>query len=291
MVDDRIKSGNACVVNIFSIVQDTTFGCHTIETILLLYNSLFLATVLYNSQSWSSLSKKETEKLKICQMSFLKRIVKAPRSAPNAVVLLELGVLPIEYEIYSKKLMFLQHILKLDFTDPVRRVYYEQMNYVNEKNWANEVKYIKEQVNVNLDDETIRDMNKSMWKTRVHKAINEAAKIKLNCDCNRLKKVNRQYAELKTQEYLLKLPAENARIAFAYRSGTSDIKCDRHYMYEDLVCRACGEGEEDVNHIVNLCKETALERDNVSLDVESEKLQVISDIVDKLKTFARELTE
>ena len=129
MVEDRVKRGDSSAANMFSIVQNITFGCHTIETLLLLYNSLFLATVLYNSQSWSVLSNTETRELKTCQMRLLKRIVKAPKTAPNAIVLLELGVLPLEFEIYSKKLMFLQHILKLEKSDPVRKVYEEQMKY------------------------------------------------------------------------------------------------------------------------------------------------------------------
>ena len=65
-------------------------------------------------------------------MRLLKRILKAPKAAPNAIVLLELGVLPLEFEIYRKKLMFLQHILKLDQNDPVRQVYEEQSKYNRE---------------------------------------------------------------------------------------------------------------------------------------------------------------
>ena len=286
MIDDRVQRGNACMVNSLSMVQDLTFGCRTIETTLLLYNSLFLATVLFNSQSWSCLNKKDLEKLKVCQMSYLKRTLKAPRSAANAIVLLELGLLPIEFEIYSRKLMFLHHIVTLDPSDPVKIVYQEQMKYESEKNWANEVKLIKEQINLVIDDEDICATSKSRWKSQVGRAIKEAAINKLNCECKRLKKVTRQYTKLETQEYLLRLPVDDARTAFAYRSGTLDIKCHRHYMYEDLVCRACGEGEENVNHIVNICDQTNCE----ILDVESKNLDVVIDIVKKIKSHSAKVT-
>ena len=65
LVEDRVKKGDACATNIFSIVQDITFGCHSMETTLLLYHSLFIATVLCNSQSWSVLKKVEVNKLKV----------------------------------------------------------------------------------------------------------------------------------------------------------------------------------------------------------------------------------
>ena len=284
LVDDRVKKGNASVVNIFSIVQDVTFGAYTMESTLLLHNSLFLSSVLFNSQSWSRLTKKEMEKLKGCQISFLKRMMHAPRSTPNALTLCELGILPIEFEISSRKLMFLQHILKLDQTDPVKVVYIEQLKYEYEENWAQEVKKMRESINLDTDDDSISELSKSSWKTQVNNKIKAAALKKLNSDCERLKRVTRQYTELKTRDYLVKLPIGDARIAFAYRSGTLDIKCYRTYSYEDLKCRACGEGIENINHIVNQCK--SQNSSSEELDIESEDINTIKSIVKRLKTFA-----
>ena len=132
------------------MVQDINFGSHTIETVLLLYNAIFIATVLYNAQSWSRITNNEMKKLKVCQMSLLKRVLKTPASSPNAVVQLELGVIPIEYEIFKKRLMFLQHILKLGDTDPVNKVYHEQRKYEHEQNWANEVEELRQKMNIDI---------------------------------------------------------------------------------------------------------------------------------------------
>ena len=284
LVDDRVKKGDTCATNSFSMVQELNFGCHSIETILMLYKSLFLASVLCNAQSWSVLNKKELDKLKVCQMRFLKRILKAPRSAPNAIVLCELGVLPIEFEIYKKKLMFLQHILKLDDNDPVKEVYGQQSKYTSESNWTNEVIEIRRKINLNIEDEIIADISKEMWKSRVNRAIKEAAIESLNSDCKRLRKVTREYSDLKTRQYLYKLPPEDATIAFAYRSGTSDLKCHKQYNHNDLFCRACRESQEDTTHVVNQC--TALTTDNTEeIDIESEDTDTIDKIVVKLKTF------
>ena len=90
-------------------------------------------------------------RLRGCQLSFLKRMLHAPKSAPTAIVFAELGILPVEFEIYTKQLMFLQHIVKLDQSDPVRIMYKEQLKYPSEMNWAGEVKRIQEQMNINID--------------------------------------------------------------------------------------------------------------------------------------------
>ena len=257
------------------------------ETTLLLYQSVFLSSVLFNSQSWSRLSKKEVDKLKGCQISFLKRVMQAPKSTPNSITLCELGILPIEFEISSRKLMFLHHILNLDPTDPVKLVYYEQLKYEFEENWANEVKKIREYINLPSDDDSIRELSKSSWKNKVDIKIKETAIKKLNAECERLKRVTRQYQEIKTKDYLLKMKTEDARTAFAYRSGTFDIKCYRAYSYEDLQCRACNEDTENIYHIVNKCK---VQNDPiVELDIESDDVNTIKAIVDRLKTFTNNL--
>ena len=123
-----------------------------------------------------------------------------------------------------------------------------------------------------------------MWKSRVNRAIKDAAIESLNSDCKRLRKVTREYSDLKTRQYLYKLPPEDATIAFAYRSGTSDLKCHKQYNHNDLFCRACRESQEDTTHVVNQC--TALTTDNTEeIDIESEDTDTIDKIVVKLKTF------
>ena len=120
--------------------------------------------------------------------------------------------------------MFLQHISKLDPDDPVRQVYGEQIKYTHERNWANEVEEIKKKMCIEYDQEDISEMSKDQWKRKVKKCINENAVQEINRMSSKLSKVKRQYSETKAKDYLLKLPIEDARTAFSYRSGTYDKK-------------------------------------------------------------------
>ena len=286
LVEDRMKKGDGCTASILSTVQQVTFGVYTMEATLLLYESIFLGSVLCNAQSWSNLNTTEMNKLIGCQLSFLKRILHAPKSSPTAVVYGELGILPIQYEIYSRQLMFLQHISKLDPDDPVRQVYGEQIKYTHERNWANEVEEIKKKMCIEYDQEDISEMSKDQWKRKVKKCINENAVQEINRMSSKLSKVKRQYSESKAKDYHLKLSIEDARTAFSYRSGTYDLKCQKTYKYTDLQCRACGDHEETVDHIVNQCK--TIERDGEVHDVESDDVDTIRAIVQRLKAFTNQ---
>ena len=63
--------------------------------------------------------------------------MEVPRSTPTAGVYLELGILPIGYEIEIRQLLFLRKILMKDVNDPVLKIYCEMLKYPYERNWAN----------------------------------------------------------------------------------------------------------------------------------------------------------
>ena len=70
-------------------MSETDVGVHRISTMLLLYRSLFLSTMLFNSQTWSKI--RQMDKLRTLQLKFLKRIAGVAVSTSNAFMYLELG--------------------------------------------------------------------------------------------------------------------------------------------------------------------------------------------------------
>ena len=49
-------------------MADLQLGSHTVSVYMMLYRSLFLSTMLFNSQAWSNLSKKDISSLETCQL-------------------------------------------------------------------------------------------------------------------------------------------------------------------------------------------------------------------------------
>ena len=102
LIADRIKRGTKAMITIMSLMAETEVGIHHVPIMLLLYRSLFLSTMLFNSQTWSNLRKKDINSLRTLQLKFLKRILGVGSSTANAFTYLELGVLPIDYEIEKR---------------------------------------------------------------------------------------------------------------------------------------------------------------------------------------------
>ena len=118
-------------------VMEIRWGQFQIKVALIMYKSMFLSSVLFNCQAWSNLTETDINLLQTAQLRFLKRMLKTPRSTPNACLFLDLGLLPIKYEIHKRQLTFLHHILSLEENDPVQSMFYQQKLLPFEKNWAN----------------------------------------------------------------------------------------------------------------------------------------------------------
>ena len=69
---------------------------------------------------------------------------------PTAALYLELGVLPISFEIELKQFLYLKRILDKEYDDPVRMVYHTMLKYKEEINWANEVIGVRKKYNLPL---------------------------------------------------------------------------------------------------------------------------------------------
>ena len=65
--------------------------------------------------------------------------MEVPRSTPIHGTFLELGIVPIQFEIEQRQLCYLRQILVKDENDPVLKVYKEMFKYNTERNWANMV--------------------------------------------------------------------------------------------------------------------------------------------------------
>ena len=255
LVHERTKKGQSCIVNAMSLCSDVTMGVYTLQTLFLLYKSLFLQVVLHNAQAWTNIIKEEITSLQTIQLKYIKRIFHVPSSTPNSVTFLETGILPIEQEIDVRRLNFLHHILSLDHDDPVRSMYSQQLKYTFEKNWANNVRDVRESFGIECTDEEVSQMTNNKWGNIVKRKAKQYALTLLNTELSKVKIGNSvgQYNQLKRQEYISSLPPSHARKLFQVRTGVIDLRAIRKYWYNDPTCRLCKDGEEDVEHVVNKC--------------------------------------
>ena len=253
LVNDRIQRGNACIVNSISLCNELSLGKYMLTTLIVLYGAVFLPTVLFNSQAWSDLKQSELYRLQVVQLKFLKRSMKVPSSCPNAGTFLEFGIIPIEGEIHARQLSFLHHILTLEASDPVYRMYMELKSFEHEINWANDMKSTLQKYNLISDEQKIKGMSKDTWKTLVKQQVESFWFNFLVQQCGVMKKTKHlRFDRMICQEYLTTMSPQDAQIIFRARMGCIACKGNMSSSYRGkMECRLCGDAEETQEHVVN----------------------------------------
>ena len=215
-----------------------------------MYTAVFIPTMIYNSEAWSRLTATNIKQLQTAQLKCLKRIMKAAPSTPNSFVFLELGILPMEYEINKRQLVFLHHILSLPDTDPVRGIYEELKAYPMAANWFSNITKLLVKYNLPSDEQNIVGLSRDTWKSRVKQAVvAEAVKVLLS-DAKSKKKLSDISLPntLKTQEYLMAYSSDISIVIFKLRGRSVNCLKNRG---SDGPCRLCGHAKETQEHAIN----------------------------------------
>ena len=122
---ERCLRAKCSTVELIALCKEIKFGKRQIENILVLYKAVFLARLIYNCEAWSNLDKGDYMMLQNSQLNYLRKVTEVSRVVPIAALYLDLGVLPIKYEIETRQLFFVKGILSKDLCDPVKLAYEE----------------------------------------------------------------------------------------------------------------------------------------------------------------------
>jgi hypothetical protein len=95
--------------NITSILQEMCFGPYYFEVALVLRNSLFLSSILVNSEAWYGLTEDEKSDLEKQDEILLRKILDCPSNSPKCTLYLETGCKPIRFMIMMRQIMFLNY--------------------------------------------------------------------------------------------------------------------------------------------------------------------------------------
>jgi hypothetical protein len=240
------------MLKIETIMSETQFGKHSIDVSLLLYRALFLSSVIFNSQAWRNLTEKNFTQLQSLQLRLLRKLVDVPQSISSSFLFLELGVLPIKYEIHQRQITFLHHITNLNEDDPVYMLYENMKRLPSERNWLNDITSSAETYGIDISENTLKTISKDAFKQKVKAAIQDFVFAFLKRECEAQSKTKCiSYNRFGKQPYLSKLYPNQAKLVLKCRAKCVKIKDHRPFQFSNIMCRWCHLEEETLEHIVN----------------------------------------
>ena len=144
------------------ILESVYFGKYYFEVALVLRSSLLLSSLLLNSEAWVNLSDKNIRGLEQTDEILLSRILESDANTSNIFKYLELGILPVRFEIIKRKILFLQYILQQEETSMVYQVFKTTCENSIKNDFVKTCEKYLTTLEINLTFSDIQNMSK--WK-------------------------------------------------------------------------------------------------------------------------------
>ena len=98
--------------NIFDKLRSLKLKKYYFESAIIFLNVFLRSSILYSAETYYNLKEKEIRTLERIEENFLRKLFKTTKGCPISQLYLEAGHLPARFEIFRKRLLFLQNILK-----------------------------------------------------------------------------------------------------------------------------------------------------------------------------------
>ena len=138
-IASRVMKGFGIIKQVVSILEELCFGSFFFTVAKILRDSLFLNSILLNSEAWYNVTNNNIDELEKIDNILLRKLLEVPSSSPTSMLHLELGTLPIRFIIKTRRIMFLQYILKEDGKSLIHKFLMAQIEKSHPGDWWNAV--------------------------------------------------------------------------------------------------------------------------------------------------------
>ena len=238
----RKGKSNGILKQIGSILEEVCYGQFHFEVAVILRDSLFLNSILTNSEAWYNVKPEEIEILEKCDENLLRNIFEAPCTTPKCMLYLESGCKPIRFAIMSRRLMYLHYILNEDDHSLVSRFFQAQNSEPYQDDWSSQVSEDLNLLEIYLSFEQIKKSSRDQFKKLVDDAINNSAfKFLLEKQKKSSKVLHIKYQNLTMQNYLKSKEVNKyqAKFIFSLRSRMLDVGVNYPNKSNSKICPVC----------------------------------------------------
>ena len=277
-LSNRLVKAAASFSVIRAILEDIPLGTYRTQVGLELRKALFINSVLFNCETWHSLSESDLKDLKLTDNQLLRYICSAQSKTPIEFLFLETGSLSISQIISSRRMNYLHEILTRADHELIKRVYVAQKESPSHGDFVNLVKSDFDYICYSPNEEQISQMSREQFKSLIHKKLYMAAFNELRAIQSQHSKVRDiPYKNLSLQQYMRcpDFSKEDCNLLMAFRShSVRGIKANFSSIHKkDMSCPlVCDDSNIEDNQIHLMSCSKILSR------LDSKYLQQVKDI-------------
>ena len=255
-IEDRKNRGFAIVAEILAILNEIPLGKYKMEIGLKLRQAMLINGIFFKSEAWHNIHEAELKLLESVIEYLLRSLVKAHSKTPLEFLYLEAGTVPIRFIISSRRLIYLQTILKREDSELTKKIHIAQKNNPSKGDFTKLVESDFALIGESLDETAVENSDTHSYKNFIKAKIKIAALNYLNERKNAHSKISSiNYDVLRTQEYFLSpiFSDEEVNLLFALRSRYVECRANfkNRYRENDIQCQLCMQSCDTQKHILD----------------------------------------
>ena len=199
-----------------------------------------ISILTHNIEILTNLTKSDIKRLDKDDQLLLQKVLMTSSKVSRCLVLLELGIMSIEYILKQKRIMFLHHLLSAEDNLISKQIIKCQMESPKTGDWLLMVQQDLKDVKISLTYDDIATVSKQRFKKLVKNACQKACFSSLLREKQKLSKGKEiSYTNFEMQKYFQpgqNLNTDSVRKIFRIRSRDLPIKGNFPNNHSDLTC-------------------------------------------------------
>ena len=235
-----------------AMCTEMTLGIQLYATAKLLHESIFVNGTLLNMETWPNCTNVRLEMFERTEQMFLRKILNAHSKTPIECLYLELGVVPLRFQLMKRRIMYLQTILQRPDGELTKQVVLCQKETCYKGDFYSQTKVDMEYLMIN--EENLLESSKDQLKNVLSKQIMKIAFDYLIEKAISHSKVHESvYTDLEGAKQFKDARFSNEVLnnLFRFRTRTFMVKNNfrNNYKNTNTLCPLCEKENDDQEHV------------------------------------------
>ena len=253
----RCEKAQGYSVTCQAMSTEMSLGYHQYSIAKLLHMSIFINGSLVNMETWPKCNSKRVEEFEKVEQTYLRKILDAHSKTPIESLYLELGIIPLRFQLMKRRILYFKNILERETTELTKQIilaqkedickgdFYEQVAE-NLKELSISIQEVENNSTLKLKEIVNKKAQSAAFNFLIHKAkhhtkVNES--IYKNCEGMR------HYNDPRFSPILTNL-------LFKFRTRTYLVKNNfrNNYANTNTMCPLCDKYEDTQQHVLQCQK-------------------------------------
>ena len=247
----RLEKAQGYSIMCEAMCSEMSLGFQLYEIAKLLHRSIFVNGSLVNMETWPNCTNERIVSFERIKQAFFRKILRAHSKTAIEAIYLELGVVPLRYQLKKKRIMYFRDIMDRDDEEITKRIVTLQKKDCDAGDFYEQVKRDINEIGV-TEEEMLE--SKAKLKIVVSDKTKRAAYRYLIDKASKHSKVREDiYTDCEGAGHYNnpRFTPELSNLIFRFRTRTFMVKNNfrNNYANTNILCPLCGSDDDGQEHI------------------------------------------